>query len=265
MNFTIVYAARVDDYLPRLRKSLCILSTLAYRIGFRPDIIIVEWNPTPGNQGLAWELMDRPRLLPIRIITVSPEIHNSTPGSDQLPFFEYTAKNVGIRRAADGMVLTTNADDIFSEAMVKRLASEPWVKGCFYRANRHDTEIGAAVGSTADEIIQNCSEHVWRIVKADDGAGGDFMLMDRDRWAFMGGHPELVSADTIDTYTIELAQKKGLQQIVFDEPMYHQGHAEQRTGWASIFQRIGPSVHSGIMQNAENWGLRDLVLPEVTI
>lgn len=264
---TLTIAARNDDYLPRLKKSLAVLGEFCKRHNFGPDVILVEWNPPQDRPSLAAEL----RASQIgccfytRIITVSPEIHRSIAGADVLPFFEYMAKNVGIRRARDGYVLTTNADDIFSSEMVQQLATNSWDENCFYRANRHDTEIGSGRGSNADEIIADCAAHVWRVVKHYDGAGGDFMLMHKNRWATMHGHPELVSADTIDTYTIELAKLRGMSEVVFDGPIYHQGHESQREGWASLYCSMGPSVGCDMKENDGPWGLEDVDLPEITI
>jgi hypothetical protein len=267
VNLSIVIAARNDDYLPRLRRSLAVLNTLCVRLQFSPEIILVEWNPSTDKAPLARSL---PKFigLPLRIITVSPELHRAQAGSDVLPFFEYTAKNAGIRRAKGNWVLTTNADDIYTEGLVAQLKEiDAFDSKSYYRVDRHDVEEGKSEGNSADEILAGCAGHVWRVVKAADGAAGDFTLLHRSGWEKICGHPELVSADTIDTYTVWFAEKAGLTETVLPGTLYHQGHPEMRTGWGSIYQGIGPSAGvtpDNIQLNGPRWGLAGVDLPEVT-
>jgi hypothetical protein len=265
MNPSIVIAARNDDYLPRLRRSLRVLEYLRVRCEINPEVIIVEWNPSPNALSLADALTMNRFGFRIRIITVSAEIHNSMRGSDVLPFFEYVAKNVGIRRAKNDYILSTNADEILSVEMGNRFAIGYFDSDAFYRANRHDTNVGTVAGVEALELLWTARNNVYRIVKDFEGAGGDFLMMHRDRWNEMHGNPELVSDDTIDTYAIELAEAHGFKKIVLEEPIYHQGHTSQRDGWASIGGSTSPDQNVGPRKNDDSWGLAGFELPEVTI
>lgn len=263
MKLSIVIAARNDNYLPRLLRSLFVLRQFSERNGFSPELIVVEWNPLPGCLTLP-EIFEATKTH-ARIITVSNEIHRAQRGADAMPFFEYQAKNVGIRRSCEEYVLCCNCDGIFSEGLVKVLGSSEGTDCAYYRANRHDVKMGNAWGSTPEEIIESCKWNTYKVVLADEGAAGDFTLMHRDRWHEIHGNPELVSDDTIDTYTTVLARARGMLQIVFSEGLYHQGHASQRDGWPSIGGGTGIDKDATCRENEDSWGLAGIDLPEVTV
>ncbi|MGA3323490.1 MAG: hypothetical protein ABSF45_03400 [Terriglobia bacterium] len=101
------------------------------------------------------------------------------------------------------------------------------------------------------------------------GAAGDFMLMSRDRWHSLRGFPGLPTHSWIDVYMVYLASAAGLKQLVMPHRIYHQEHehAEHASRPLTMLERIPAfqemlQTHKPVSPNDDDWGLRDLALPE---
>jgi hypothetical protein len=125
----------------------------AKRHNLSSELIVVEWNPPAGRDRLAkvlhWPSDTGP--CEVRIIEVPPEV--------QAPI----AKNVGIRRARGEFILATEIDIVFSDELVRFLASRRLEKGRMYRVDRHDVISGVPVDGTLDEKLAYCRSHVIRV------------------------------------------------------------------------------------------------------
>jgi hypothetical protein len=232
------------DFLGRVQNCIDNLYCLAEKHGLDADLTFVEWNP-PADRPRMEKAIDWSRsTIPTRIITVPKEIHDSLPNPHGEKFFEYIAKNVGIRRAIGKFVLSSNPDNIYSDELIKRLAQRDLSEDCFYRVNRSDTRDGKVFqinypdGTVIDGKRQDNPNSV-RVdasgfVNYDEfgyipplhfNAAGDFILMSREAWADIKGHPEVPYSLTVDGHTVYLAAKTGRNQIVLSEPMYHADHS----------------------------------------
>ena len=60
----------------------------------------------------------------------------------RVPYLEYVAKNVGIRRATAPFVLVTNADILLGREVVDAIADRRLQPGTMYRAPRYDIKLG---------------------------------------------------------------------------------------------------------------------------
>lgn len=256
---SIVMTARNDGYggnfLGRMQVSLNVLGELCNRHRLDAEVIIVEWNPPPNKKRLS-KVLALPKI-PLRIVTVSSEVHKAVDGSDQMPMFEYLAKNVGIRRANGEMILCTNPDIILSDEMIARLGSENWNASCFYRASRSDLTAGdISVNTSVDEQLAACRKKVITTHNPNDAAG-DFLLMSRTNWLGLRGYPELLSNSTIDTCMVVLADKAGMTQVDFGEPIFHQFH-DSSTQTANRPQVAYTDELAA--KNSGEWGLGDTEL-----
>jgi hypothetical protein len=163
---SFVVGSRNDDHGgdPRRRTELFVhgLAALARRF----DLIVVEWNTPPDRGPLAEALdwPDDPGPLAIRVLTVPPALHRRVPNGDRVPFFQYLAKNVGIRRARGEFVLATNIDLLFSEALVWFLAWGPLDPAAVYRVDRLDLGLrDLPDGLDVEEQLALCSLNVARV------------------------------------------------------------------------------------------------------
>jgi hypothetical protein len=129
------------------------------------ELIIVEWNPPADRAPLA-EILQWPHdsgACRIRIITVPPDVHQRFRHADRLPLFQMIGKNVGVRRAHGRFVLCTNVDLLFSDDLVRFLASGRLQPYTLYRIDRRDVPASVPVGVPLAQQLSHCARHVVRI------------------------------------------------------------------------------------------------------
>ncbi len=250
---SIVLAARNDEFggnfLQRMQLSLNVLDQLCGRHNLKAEVIIVEWNP-PTDEKRLLEVLTPPKSIPLYIVTVPSEIHKTINGFDEMPMFEYVAKNVGIRHASGEMILCTNPDIIFSDEMIARFAMESWRPACFYRACRSDLSNGDIPDVEIEQQLALCRKKV-DVTHGPFEAAGDFMLMSRADWFDLRGYPELLSHGTLDTCMVLLATQVGMVQVDLGESIFHQFH--ERFGGRPVLQSLD-------FRPNEIWGLGDTKL-----
>jgi hypothetical protein len=146
---SIVMASRVDDLrgdsVSRLRNSIEFLQYLCAHHNVSAEVIIVEWNPFRHQQTLSDAL--RPAVnasspIPVRIITVSPDLHATVESGTGETFFEFLAKNAGARRARGEFILITNGDIVLNDAVFRALALRRLDADAYFRVPR--VELGMA-------------------------------------------------------------------------------------------------------------------------
>ena len=168
-KISFVFPVHDPDYggglLGRTQRHLDTLIALATRYRLLSEIIIVEWNPRqdrpPFRESLHWP--DDLGHVSLRFIEVPAGIHRRLPNADQIPIFEYIAKNAGVRRARGRFLLATNPDLFFSPALIRWLARTPLSTDTFYRVDRRDVseEIPADLSLAAQ--LRFCSRHVAQV------------------------------------------------------------------------------------------------------
>ena len=166
---SFVIAARNDqhggEFMDRLLLCLRTIYLLSESHRVPIEILIVEWNPPPGQARLAEQLQPPPVHLPIqlRVIEVPTRIHHLYNSHRLLGMYQMIAKNVGIRRAAGEFILCTNADIIFSERVFAFFAKQRLKRAHFYRCNRCDVAPLPTVlreKGSITEILRYCRKHV---------------------------------------------------------------------------------------------------------
>ncbi|HVP31735.1 MAG TPA: hypothetical protein VMW35_21500 [Myxococcota bacterium] len=168
-RISLVFAVHDPDYggglLTRTQTHLDALIALARRARLSAEIVIVEWNPRPDRapfrESLRWP--DELGCVRLRFLEVPAHLHRGLPNADRLPFFEYVAKNVGLRRASGRYLLATNPDLLFGPALVRWLARAPLSPRRFYRVDRRDLSAGVDPGQPLSEQLRFCRAHVDRV------------------------------------------------------------------------------------------------------
>ena len=166
---SVVVTARNDDHggnlLGRMQVFVDAWISQAKRHNLSSELIVVEWNPPAGRdrlaQALRWPNDTGP--CDVRIIEVPPEVHARYRRVAALPLYQMIARNVGIRRARGEFILATNIDIVFSDELVRFLASRRLEKGRMYRIDRHDVMSGVPVDGTLDEQLAYCRSHSVRV------------------------------------------------------------------------------------------------------
>lgn len=137
----------------------------ARRFQLDSELIFVEWNPPVDrprlSDALRWPSYDGP--CNVRIIEVPPRVHKRFKYSDKLPLFQMVAKNVGIVRARGQFVLATNIDLLFSDELMRFLASRKLDPNCMYRIDRHDAPAEVPDDASIKQQLSYCRKNVIRV------------------------------------------------------------------------------------------------------
>jgi hypothetical protein len=106
-------------------------------------------------------------------------------------------------------------------------------------------------------------------------ASGDFILMHRDQWSGIRGHPETDFNFHIDSYTVVQAAASGLSEHCFEDPirLYHQPHENDhdirpRGDWETLLSRSREMLGNGEMtyfNDPGEWGLPEERLEETSV
>jgi hypothetical protein len=166
---SVVATARNDDHggnlLHRMQIFVDAWINQSKRHNISSELIIVEWNPphdrNPLADALRWPTDTGP--CQVRIIEVPPELHARYHHAAALPLYQMLAKNVGIRRARGQFIVATNIDIIFSDELVRYLASRRLEKGRMYRIDRTDVMSDVPENGTLDDQLAYCRTHLIRV------------------------------------------------------------------------------------------------------
>lgn len=166
-KISIVFTARNDNYggnlLERINALIRVLVDMTNKYKSPIELIIVEYNPPLGEKMLYEILRVKDnKYLKVRFIIFPPKLHNLFPNSDRVKLFEYTAKNIGVRRATGDYIISTNQDILFSEQFIKFLTTAQLDKNTFYRTNRTDVNLKLhSTSLSAKEILRKCERRAY--------------------------------------------------------------------------------------------------------
>jgi hypothetical protein len=189
-DLSIVVASRNDDHggnlLHRMQLFVNGLLEQCQRHQLKAELVLVEWNPPPDRprleEALSWPTDRGP--CTVRIIEVSPEIHEQFEYSDGLPLFQMVGKNVGIRRSGGKFVLATNIDVLFSDELMRFLTSGRLRKRRMYRVERYDVPADVPLDVPLEAQLEYCRQNVMRI----NARRGTHDLQSGQYWGF---YPEM--------------------------------------------------------------------------
>ena len=137
------------------------ITELANRHRIDAEVMLVVWNPSPGEPPLHEVLAVPPVMgrVSVRIVVVPSALHRTLPNADRIPFFEPIGKNVALRRARGEYWLATNPDLLYSDAVFRFLANglEP---GTLYRMDRHDVGSDVPHPLPIGRQLAFCARHV---------------------------------------------------------------------------------------------------------
>jgi len=171
---SIVFTARDDNYggnlIDRINASVRTLINATNLLRSEIELIIVDYNPP--KQRLLSDILKikNNRYLRVRFIVLPPKIHEGFPNNTRIKLFEYTAKNIGIRRATGDYIISTNQDILFGFEFVKFLVQGNLKKTKFYRTNRIDVNISPDILKLpAQKLLERCKKdaYVKKTIKGD--------------------------------------------------------------------------------------------------
>ena len=253
--------------------------------GVAVEVVMVEWNPVDDRPRLA-ELVARefPELVPgiLRRIVVAPEYHAALAQNPRIPYLEYVAKNVGIRRAAAPFVLASNTDILLGRHVVDAIAERRLRPGVLYRAPRYDIKLGADQSRIGWDALEDVANHIRRPTLSPPlyaGGSGDFALADRETFHALRGYNEVYRAAKhgLDHNFLVKAHGAGFPIEDIGGPVYHINHIGSYRISKALYRDNPQDAPWGdnrwhsrhvVYNNPDGWGLADAparTLPDGTV
>ena len=133
----------------------------------------------------------------LRTVVVASQYQSAMTQNPRVPYLEYVAKNVGIRRAAAPFVLVTNADILVGPRTRDVIADRRLQPGTMYRAPRCDIKLGVdQIGLPWSALEDRANQVRQPDLKPPllSSAAGDFLLSDRDTFHRLRGFNEVYRA-----------------------------------------------------------------------
>jgi hypothetical protein len=237
------------------------------------EVVLVEWNPVPDRPTLS-EVVARecPSLGSVlRRVVVAPEYHVAFTQNPRIPYLEYLAKNVGIRRAAGAFVLASNTDILLGHHVVDVIASRRLRPGVVYRAARYDIKLGADQLRIGWDALENPANHIRRPTLSPPfyaGGSGDFALADRDTFHVLRGYNEIYRAGRhgVDHNFLVKAHGAGVPIEDIGGPVYHINHVGSYRISKALYRDNPKDAPWGdnrwhsrhvVYSNPDRWGLGD--------
>jgi hypothetical protein len=236
--------------------------------------VFVEWNPIEGRPYLAELLAGECSALPgltTKRLVVAREYHAALTQNPHIPYLEYVAKNVGIRRASGTLVLATNTDVLLGRAVVETLAANRLRTGTVYRAARYDIKLGADQSRLQWDALEEPANQVRsRPIKPPlfTGGSGDFALADRGTFHALRGYNEVYRGVKIgiDHNFLVKVHGDGFPIADIGGPVYHINHVGSYRISKSLYRDTQATAPWGdstwhsrsvVYNNPDNWGLAD--------
>jgi len=218
------------------------------------EILIIEYNPDPARPSLASSLQAAPgRHVTIRVIQVEPRLHQRFLLHREVPFHQTCAINAGLRRSRGKFFVYRAADHIYSEQLIRFLASRKLREDTIYRCDRvnvneevfdsatlqdWDTISSIFSGNEAFRFTPRALDPSYRIPDLYVDASGDFLLMARALWMRIAGlreerHPFFLDHDSLALHAA-YSLCKNQQTLDGSCCVYKRDHAQKTT------QRLQP-------------------------
>lgn len=267
----------------------------------------IDW--PEGNQIVNVRIITIPKAVHQELVAVNPR--------KDIPVMEYLGKNAGIRRAKGTFILSMNPDIILPDALMPQLQQlnpnsyhrvdrvdfsgdldaehrfeRIFLKGQDYELNelseipklrkKNDRlnrwraitpKLEAVLNFVSSPVYYNRAEYTFHC-----NVSGDFMLMHRDSWFKLNGHHEhRPIALHVDALTVVQTAMLGLNEVVFDEVIFHQAHESRYTASrenpeqdeafryfleesSEMMKNKKPNIYNG-----SDWGCVKFDLPEINL
>lgn len=240
------------DFLNRMQNCIDSIFRGALKYDLNAELVIVEFGPPADRPTLNRALDWTDRSIPVRIITVPQSVVRTIENPYGILFYENWAKSVGIRRAGGEFILTTNADSIYSDQLVKFLSEQKLNCDYFYRVDRHDMKDG--------QVIRTHYATLGSYERLHFNAAGEFILMSGDKYREIRGFAEVPYWGNTDGMTVLNAHNAGLRQVILPYPLFHEDHPRS-AHYSPPWDDASPYT----VLNSENWGFAREIFEEIII
>ncbi len=252
-SIAAVVVGRNDDYMPDFEQRLhaaiewngqCLVD----------EVIFIEWNPPPERELLATKLNKRFGF--VRTYVVPSQIHQAICQNPRVPLLEFTAKNVGIRRAQAPWIVVTNADAAFGTDTVRTILRGPLLTDEVWTAQRVD--IPWREGRSGEIGVLDHLRYR-RKVPYDPLGTGEFAFASRQMWERIRGYDESLTRGRLGNDSRGTAQMRFYgAKVRRAGTVLHMTHPTSCTeNPGQVQQHHGETATAERLpyHNADDWGL----------
>lgn len=179
---SVVIVGRHDDYgVDFLGRINTFVRSLDHQVRNYPgvfELVVVEWNPLDDREPLA-EVLNHTKHLPIRVVTVPKELHDSLDAHS--PVLEFHGKNVGIRRARGEFVMVTNPDILFSQQLIDELARKKLRVDTVYRTDRYDFNAEGIADIAEEDLVDFAVKNTFVVHGMHDKGSASMPITNSDQ------------------------------------------------------------------------------------
>ena len=263
-NFSKNFNERAQNFINQLEDDFKKVPLASF------EIVFVDYARSPRKPPLR-DFFVIPKYLKNRFrfieVPLTFQMKLETDLNTTVPFLEYIAKNIGIRRARGEFVLTTNPDDLLPPDLFEQIAKRQFNKAFLYRALRYDLRSGWDENYTLADIQNNfgsmtaiktlnvkprcwCSTHFNLIYSYDTFqkhsnlcGSGDFIMLSKELWEAVDGFNEYPANPNVDaTFNGKLMRLlPGYYRHFFRIPILHQYHPKK-----NVYRRALPDHEKAI-------------------
>lgn len=283
---SVVVVGRNDSHGYNLSKRAATsLNSIALPMTGSDELIFIDWNTPDLNPTFIDAIRDtltNQTLKYLKVYRVRPSVHKHLSNGSTRPILEPIARNVGIRRASNSWILSTNTDMIFDTHGREYKDILLTLKPNLYHLFRF--EIPEFIWDQfnrfqPDETLKQINEIfanqglVSRILTKPyetysnlfPDAVGDFQLATSDIWDKVRGFPEnMLRGWHVDSrLSVQIENICNLNSEIIDSDLisgYHQNHLRVLTHFHSLNDINPLETIAKPYQNHINWGLNELSL-----
>lgn len=221
------------------------------------EIILIEYNPPPDKERLK-ELV---KGYGVRIITLKPELHDALLEDNKpivVPFYEYIAKDVGIRHATYETVIACNPDNIFPSFGFDTVLHD--LKRGIVRAFRFEVERDF-IKQDFDLLISSANSRTLPFFSISLSAAGDFAGFSKAQYEKIGRYPMLHGGWGIDCALFHIAHSKSINSNM----RYWHYHVHHDNSFVEVRYPIDynryKQINPDIVNTLDEYILEDIIVP----
>lgn len=280
---SIVVVGRNDSHGYNLSKRVATsLNSLSLPMTGEDELIFVDWNSDDINPTFIDAIRDtltEQTLKHLVVYRVRESIHKEFAKDIKRPILEPIARNVGIRRAKNQWILSTNTDMIFNTHGKKYHEILSSLEPNLYHLFRY--EIPEYVWDQFDRLRPLETLEKIRRIYTDQGllakiltrpiegyknlfpdAVGDFQLSTREIWETVQGFPEdMLKGWHVDSrLSVQIEIKNNLKSQIISSDLiegFHQDHLRVLTHFHGKNVMNTLDIIAQPYMNSSDWGLKD--------
>lgn len=254
ISLTVTITGRNDnhsgDFIKRLKETtIKNVELLKKHFEGSFEYLIVDWgSPNDNFLYLSDEMQWMTKMPEIKTVIVPNETIKAKFGQER--FYQFFAKNVGIRKSKGKWILLINADNILNKKLVKEIS----------KAVKMDSDkefFRTKWWKNSDGKILDCNVGIPSEIGLAATYSGDFLLAKKNSLIEFGrgydenssGHQTSLPQAQMDGEILFNMRKNGMIPVIWDLEIYHLDHPRS--------EKHDSYYNMGGYRNSEDWGLRD--------